>query len=85
MEFNERKVVLLILFPTLQTALKAHLLKPELICKKMHSHINCMQFIEAGKADISVFDAGDVYTGGLNYDLIPFMSDREYTAHESLK
>ncbi|XP_017070942.1 melanotransferrin [Drosophila eugracilis] len=59
----------------MRTALKAHLLKPELICKKMHSHINCMQFIEAGKADISVFDAGDVYTGGLNYDLIPFMSE----------
>ncbi|EDW94316.1 melanotransferrin [Drosophila yakuba] len=59
----------------MRTALKAHLLKPELICKKMHSHINCMQFIEAGKADISVFDAGDVYTGGLNYELIPFMSE----------
>ncbi|XP_017128636.1 melanotransferrin [Drosophila elegans] len=59
----------------MRTALKAHLLKPELICKKMHSHINCMQFIEAGKADISVFDAGDVYTGGLNYDLVPFMSE----------
>ncbi|XP_016994047.2 transferrin 2 [Drosophila takahashii] len=59
----------------MRTALKAHLLKPELICKKMHSHINCMQYIEAGKADISVFDAGDVYTGGLNYDLIPFMSE----------
>lgn len=41
----------------------------------MHSHINCMQFIQSGKADIAVFDAGDVYTGGLNYDLIPFMSE----------
>ncbi|KAH8296790.1 hypothetical protein KR054_011358 [Drosophila jambulina] len=59
----------------MRTALKAHILKPELICKKMHSHINCMQFIQAGKADIAVFDAGDVYTGGLNYNLIPFMSE----------
>ncbi|XP_017091023.2 transferrin 2 [Drosophila bipectinata] len=59
----------------MRIALKAHLLKPELICKKMHSHINCMQFIQTGKADIAVFDAGDVYTGGLNYDLIPFMSE----------
>ncbi|XP_034658557.1 melanotransferrin [Drosophila subobscura] len=59
----------------MRTALKAQILKPELICKKMHSHINCMQFIQAGKADIAVFDAGDVYTGGLNYDLIPFMSE----------
>ncbi|XP_060652548.1 transferrin 2 [Drosophila nasuta] len=59
----------------MRTALKAQILKPELICKKMHSHINCMQLIQTGKADISVFDAGDVYTGGLNYDLIPFMSE----------
>lgn len=50
-------------------------MKPELICKKMHSHINCMQLIQAGKADVAVFDAGDVYTGGLNYDLIPFMAE----------
>ncbi|TMW49238.1 hypothetical protein DOY81_005693 [Sarcophaga bullata] len=59
----------------MRIALKAHILKPELICKKMHSHINCMQWIQSGKADIAVFDAGDVYTGGLNYDLIPFMSE----------
>lgn len=26
-------------------------------------------------ADVAVFDAGDVYTAGLNYDLIPFMSE----------
>ncbi|XP_011195996.1 melanotransferrin [Zeugodacus cucurbitae] len=59
----------------MKIALKAQILKPELICKKMHSHINCMQWIQSGKADIAVFDAGDVYTGGLNYELIPFMSE----------
>ncbi|EDV97400.1 melanotransferrin [Drosophila grimshawi] len=59
----------------MKTALKAQILKPELICKKMHSHINCMQLIQSGKADVAVFDAGDVYTGGLNYDLVPFMSE----------
>uniref|UniRef100_A0A1B0AR72 Transferrin-like domain-containing protein n=1 Tax=Glossina palpalis gambiensis TaxID=67801 RepID=A0A1B0AR72_9MUSC len=59
----------------MRIALKAQILKPELICKKMHSHINCMRWIQAGKADIAVFDAGDVYTAGLNYDLIPFMSE----------
>lgn len=26
-------------------------------------------------ADVTVFDAGDVYTAGLNYELIPFMSE----------
>uniref|UniRef100_A0A1A9WD43 Transferrin n=1 Tax=Glossina brevipalpis TaxID=37001 RepID=A0A1A9WD43_9MUSC len=59
----------------MRIALKAQILKPELICKRMHSHINCMRWIQAGKADIAVFDAGDVYTAGLNYDLIPFMSE----------
>uniref|UniRef100_T1PIA1 Transferrin n=1 Tax=Musca domestica TaxID=7370 RepID=T1PIA1_MUSDO len=59
----------------MRIALKAQILKPELICKKMHSHINCMQWIQSGKADIAVFDAGDVYTAGLTYDLIPFMSE----------
>lgn len=59
----------------MRIALKAQILKPELICKKMHSHINCMQWIQSGKADIAVLDAGDVYTGGLNYNLIPFMSE----------
>ncbi|XP_067646207.1 transferrin 2 [Eurosta solidaginis] len=59
----------------MRVALKAQILKPELICKKMHSHINCMQWIQSGKADIAVFDAGDVYTGGFNYGLIPFMAE----------
>lgn len=26
-------------------------------------------------ADVAVFDAGDVYTAGLNYELVPFMSE----------
>jgi hypothetical protein len=26
-------------------------------------------------ADVAVFDAGDVYTAGLKYDLIPFISE----------
>ncbi|XP_037959854.1 melanotransferrin-like isoform X3 [Teleopsis dalmanni] len=59
----------------MKIALKAHLLKPELICKKMHSHMDCMRGIQSGDADIAVFDAGDVYTGGLNNNLIPFMSE----------
>lgn len=59
----------------MRTALKGQLLKPELSCFKAHSHITCMQSIQTGRADVAVFDAGDVYTGGLNYDLIPFMSE----------
>uniref|UniRef100_T1GTP7 Transferrin-like domain-containing protein n=1 Tax=Megaselia scalaris TaxID=36166 RepID=T1GTP7_MEGSC len=59
----------------MRTALKGQLLKPELSCFKAHSQITCMQSIQTGRADVAVFDAGDVYTGGLNYDLIPFMSE----------
>ncbi|XP_054267842.1 melanotransferrin [Macrosteles quadrilineatus] len=59
----------------MRTALKAQLLKPEMVCHKAHSQINCMQAIKNGNADVAVFDAGDVYTAGLNYDLIPFMAE----------
>ncbi|KAG5678309.1 hypothetical protein PVAND_007995 [Polypedilum vanderplanki] len=59
----------------MRTALKAQLVKPEMVCHKAHSHINCMQSIQSGIADVAVFDAADVYTAGLKYDLIPFMSE----------
>lgn len=34
-----------------------------------------MQSIQNGVADVAVLDAADVYTAGLKYDLIPFMSE----------
>lgn len=60
---------------SLQTALKAQLLKPEMRCEKGHSQINCMQKIQSRNADVALFDASDVYTAGLNFDLIPFISE----------
>uniref|UniRef100_A0A336LQ04 CSON000095 protein n=1 Tax=Culicoides sonorensis TaxID=179676 RepID=A0A336LQ04_CULSO len=59
----------------MRTALKAQLVKPEMICYKAHSHINCMQAIQSGTADVTVLDASDVYTAGLRYNLIPFISE----------
>ncbi|XP_070490129.1 transferrin 2 [Chironomus tepperi] len=59
----------------MRTALKAQLVKPEMLCHKAHSHISCMQSIQNGIADVAVLDAADVYTAGLKYDLIPFMSE----------
>lgn len=59
----------------MRTALKAQLVKPEMLCHKAHSHINCMQSIQNGIADVTVLDAADVYTAGLKYDLIPFISE----------
>ncbi|KAJ1525243.1 hypothetical protein ONE63_010068 [Megalurothrips usitatus] len=59
----------------MRTALKAQLLKPEMVCVKGHSHINCMEQIRSGTADVAVLDASDVYTAGLRYDLIPFIAE----------
>ncbi|XP_049863001.1 melanotransferrin [Schistocerca gregaria] len=59
----------------MRIALKAQLLKPEMVCYKGHSQIHCMQAIASGIADVAVFDAGDVYTAGLNYGLVPFLSE----------
>lgn len=44
-------------------------------CFKGHSQIHCMQAIRAGSADVAVLDASDVYTAGLTYDLVPFISE----------
>ncbi|XP_050449734.1 melanotransferrin [Cataglyphis hispanica] len=59
----------------MKIALKAQLLKPELLCHRGHSQINCMQSIQSGIADVAVLDAGDVYTAGLRFNLIPFISE----------
>lgn len=59
----------------MKTALKAQLLKPELICYRGHSQMHCMQAIQNGQADVTVLDASDVYTAGLRFDLVPFISE----------
>lgn len=59
----------------MRTALKAQLLKPEMVCVKGHSHIHCMEQIRAGTADVTVLDASDIYTAGIRYDLIPFIAE----------
>ncbi|XP_046819828.1 melanotransferrin isoform X1 [Vespa crabro] len=59
----------------MKIALKAQLLKPELLCHKGYSQINCMQAIQNGIADVTVLDASDVYTAGLRFELIPFISE----------
>ncbi|OXU29135.1 hypothetical protein TSAR_009918 [Trichomalopsis sarcophagae] len=59
----------------MKIAMKAQLLKPELLCLKGHSQIHCMQAIQNGQADVTVLDASDVYTAGLRYDLVPFVSE----------
>ncbi|XP_025837361.1 melanotransferrin [Agrilus planipennis] len=59
----------------MRVALKAQLVKPEMRCEKGHSQIHCMEAIKSGAADVTVLDASDVYTAGLNYELVPFISE----------
>ncbi|CAK9812062.1 MELTF [Anthophora plagiata] len=59
----------------MKIALKAQLLKPELNCHKGHSQIHCMQAIRNGIADVAILDTSDIYTAGLRFELIPFISE----------
>lgn len=59
----------------MRTAMKAQLLKPEMICYNGHSQMNCMQSIKSGLADVAMMDAGDIYTAGLTFDLVPIISE----------
>lgn len=34
-----------------------------------------LQAIRSGEADVTMLDAGDIYTAGLNFDLIPILSE----------
>lgn len=60
----------------LRTALNAQLLKPEMECLKGDSNFDCMRAIKNREADIAVFEAGDIYSAGLNYDLVPIMAEQ---------
>lgn len=59
----------------MRTALNAQLLRPKMSCKRARTHLECMQKIKEGEADVVVLDAGDVYRAGWSYDLIPIMAE----------
>uniref|UniRef100_T1J2X7 Transferrin-like domain-containing protein n=1 Tax=Strigamia maritima TaxID=126957 RepID=T1J2X7_STRMM len=59
----------------MKTAFRAQLLQPELVCFKGHSHRECMAMVNQGSADVTVLDAGDVYTAGKDFKLIPILSE----------
>ncbi|KAK8379650.1 hypothetical protein O3P69_019551 [Scylla paramamosain] len=58
------------------TALHARDLKPEMECLRGESNFDCMAAIKKGEADISVFEAGDIYSAGLNYELVPILAEQ---------
>ena len=60
----------------MKTALQAQLLKPEMDCLLENTDIECMAAIQGGVADVAVLEAGDVYTAGLKFELIPIMAER---------
>ncbi|KAK3866185.1 hypothetical protein Pcinc_028259 [Petrolisthes cinctipes] len=60
----------------MKTALHAQLLKPEMECLKGESNFDCMAAIKSKEADIAVFEAGDIYSAGLNYELVPVMAEQ---------
>ncbi|XP_076364560.1 LOW QUALITY PROTEIN: transferrin 2-like [Tachypleus tridentatus] len=60
----------------MKTAFRAQMLKPDLTCVKAHSHISCMSMINQGYADLTVLDAGDIYTAGHKYNLIPIVAEQ---------
>ncbi|CAG2158032.1 unnamed protein product [Oppiella nova] len=60
----------------MKTAFHAQMLKPELSCLKGHSTVGCMALIRDGNADLTVLDAGDIYTGGHKFNLEPIVSEQ---------
>ncbi|XP_050694554.1 melanotransferrin-like [Eriocheir sinensis] len=60
----------------MKTALHAQLLKPEMECLRGESNFDCMASIRKGEADVSVFEAGDIYSAGLLHELVPIMAEQ---------
>lgn len=50
-------------------------IKPDLDCLLGTSTQDCMKLVAAGNADLLVLDAGDVYKGGREYDLVPIAAE----------
>ncbi|KAB7499370.1 Melanotransferrin [Armadillidium nasatum] len=78
----EKMVLCVISYPEyakclkMKIALEAQLLKPRMDCMMGNSQIGCMVAIQNGEADVSLFEAGDIYTAGLKYD--------RFTCHPSV-
>lgn len=60
----------------MKTAFRSQMLKPEITCVKGHSAIGCMALIRDGNADLTVLDAGDIYTGGQKFNLEPIVAEQ---------
>ncbi|CAG0918305.1 unnamed protein product, partial [Notodromas monacha] len=60
----------------LRTALKAQMIQPELQCFQAVNSLDCVKAISKGQADVVMLDAGDVYTAGYDYNLIPLMVEQ---------
>lgn len=56
-------------------ALRAKNIKPDLDCILAENAISCMKLINSGDADLVNLDAGDVYTAGTRFGLVPIAAE----------
>ena len=60
----------------MKTAFHAQMLRPQITCVKGHSTVGCMALIRDNNADLTVLDAGDIYTGGHKFNLEPIVAEQ---------
>ncbi|GAB6026358.1 antigen p97 (melanoma associated) identified by monoclonal antibodies 133.2 and 96.5 [Chamberlinius hualienensis] len=60
----------------MRTAMKAQLLKPELVCYRGRDQLGCMKAVRTAVADLVMLDAGDVYTAGQRFGLVPIIAEQ---------
>ncbi|CAH1784042.1 unnamed protein product [Owenia fusiformis] len=65
-------------------AFSAKNLKPVLDCILGISTDDCMQKISQGDADLMTLDAGDIYKGGKDYNLVPIAAE-DYSGYSTAK
>ncbi|KAF6773077.1 hypothetical protein AHF37_07694, partial [Paragonimus kellicotti] len=60
----------------MSSAFAARRIKPDLTCIQAESAIDCMRLIQDGYADMITLEAGDLYSAGKYFDLVPIVADR---------
>lgn len=59
----------------MSSAFSARQIQPGLVCLQANSTIECMKLIKDGYADMITLEAGDLYTAGKYFDLVPIVSE----------
>ncbi|KAF7231798.1 hypothetical protein EG68_03894 [Paragonimus skrjabini miyazakii] len=59
----------------MSSAFAARRIKPDLTCIQAESAIDCMRLIQDGYADMITLEAGDLYSAGKYFDLVPIVAE----------